>query len=364
LEGWSLKRVEELNKMKRTIKKNIGWTSFFVVWGLFCSVFALSASAQTDSEKPLKPGSLTALVTELKEVVKNNEPDEKKAARVAKLWDERRNLAGKTRSQVINLLWGDLKTVITDSGKQYQIGSIFNFYKRIPDNSPSVEKQSSKKVSSKPAAVKKLLELTVPAHPSVGMELLPGDRETEPKDSQLLIETFDETLAENKELTPPEKSFVKANYDKLEKIVNKQVSEAAKAAFPLEQWLSESLEQDYNAKFTDKELTGLITFFQSPAGKRVLKCYKLTLLSEAAVKNGGAPLLTKAEEAAGDKFAATPLGEKFITTFLIDSGTYSKAKMEEAYKNGGNKENSVYAIMDQANLNKIFNRFVKENYKK
>jgi hypothetical protein len=95
--------------------------------------------AQTDSGKPLDAKSLTALVEELKGVVSTTALDEKNAALVAEKWDRRKDLAGKTKKDVINLLFEDVKSVIKDSGIQYQLYSMFSFYKQIPDELPSAQ---------------------------------------------------------------------------------------------------------------------------------------------------------------------------------------------------------------------------------
>jgi hypothetical protein len=94
-----------------------------------------SVRAQTNSDQPLDATALTALVGELTEVVAKATPDPKEAASVSARWDKRTDLAGKTKKEVINLLYQDVKAVIKDSGTQYQIYSIFSFYKRIPDDS-------------------------------------------------------------------------------------------------------------------------------------------------------------------------------------------------------------------------------------
>lgn len=112
-------------------------------FGLLCTVFSFAAIAQTDSDKPMDAEALAALVKELKEVVSKNSPNEKESALVAQKWDKRKDLAGKTRSEVIDLLYDDVKSVIKDSGIQYQIYSIFSFYKQIPDESPSARTEKT-----------------------------------------------------------------------------------------------------------------------------------------------------------------------------------------------------------------------------
>jgi hypothetical protein len=102
---------------------------------LWCSMLGSSVRAQTNSDQPLDAQALTALVAELKEVVTKATPDPKEAASVSARWDKRTDLAGKTKKEVINLLFGDVRAVIKDSGTLYQIYSIFSLYKRIPDDS-------------------------------------------------------------------------------------------------------------------------------------------------------------------------------------------------------------------------------------
>src|SRR5215210_7328973 len=120
--------------MERTSETRISWTRLIIALVLLCSISSFSAMAQTDSGKPMDAKSLTALVEELKGVVSRTELDEKNAALVSEKWDRRKDLAGKTKRDVINLLFEDVKSVIKDSGLQYQIYSIFSFYKRIPDD--------------------------------------------------------------------------------------------------------------------------------------------------------------------------------------------------------------------------------------
>ena len=110
---------------------------------LLCSISSFSAMAQTVSDKPLDAKSLAALIEELKGVVAKSSPDEKDAALVAEKWERRKDLAGKTKRDVINLLFKDVRAVIKDSGIQYQIYSIFSFYKQMPDDALSAQTQKT-----------------------------------------------------------------------------------------------------------------------------------------------------------------------------------------------------------------------------
>jgi len=355
--------------MNRTSKTRINWTKLIIALVLLWSISSFSAMAQTDSDKPLDAKSLAALVEELKGVVSKTELDEKNAKLVGEKWDARKDLAGKTKKDVINLLFEDVKSVIKDSGIQYQIYSIFSFYKQIPNEFSSAQSQKNKGAMSKPASVKKLVDLTFLMHPYVGIEeqiaSLPGTKDikaAEEEDRKNRIEGFDDALKVNNKLTPEQKSFVKANYDRLIKITDKITEDAINKNFPTERWIKEGLQQSYTAKFSLKELTGLIDYFQGTAGQQILKYVRLSNMAELITGNGGKLDYTAADKAEHDKFTATPLGRKFITAYIDEAEAYEKRKQEAVRT--GNPNADGFAIYRPKNLNKFFNKFVAENYKK
>jgi hypothetical protein len=355
--------------MSTTFKTRFNRTKLLVALVFMCSIGSLGAIAQTSLDKPLDAKSLNALVEELKEVVAKNTPDEKDAKLVGEKWDRRKDLAGKTKNEVINLLFEDVRSVIKDSGIHYQIYSIFSFYKRIPDQSPSAQSQKPKAATSKPAAVNHLVELTFRMHPYVGIEeqlaSLPGTRDVKAEEERVRkvrLEGFDDALKVNDKLTPEQKSFVKANYDRLSKMVDNIIDDTIKTNFPTEQWIKAGLQQSYTAKFSLTELTGLSTYFQGTTGQQVLKYIRISNMAELITGNGGKLDYTEADKAEHDKFVATLSGKKFITAFINDAEAYEKRK-EEAVR-AGNRNADGFAILEPASLNKLFNKFVAENYKK
>src|SRR5215213_4570874 len=212
--------------MNRTSETRISWASLIVTLVLSCSLASFSATAQTDSGKPMDAKSLAALVEELKGVVSKSSPDKKDAVLVAEKWERRKDLAGKTKRDVINLLFKDVRAVIKDSGIQYQIYSIFSFYKQIPDDALSAQTQKTDGEMAKSASVRKLVELTFSVHPYVGIEAqiasLPGTEDIKAEEERVRkvrMEIFDDALKVNNKLTPDQKLFVKANYDRLSKSV-------------------------------------------------------------------------------------------------------------------------------------------------
>ena len=119
--------------MNRTRESRGGGTRLVGALVLLFSILGFSAIAQTVSDKPLGAKSLAALVAGLKGVVSREAHDEAGAKAVAAKWDARKDLTGKTKRAVINLLYGDVKSVIKDSGVLYQIYSDFSLYKQMPD---------------------------------------------------------------------------------------------------------------------------------------------------------------------------------------------------------------------------------------
>jgi|SRR5687768_4989965 len=81
-----------------------------------CSVFGLTVMAQTNTDKPMTAKSLAALVVELKGIISGLAPTANEAAMVSEKWDARRDLVGKTKKDVIYLLFQDVRAVIKDSG--------------------------------------------------------------------------------------------------------------------------------------------------------------------------------------------------------------------------------------------------------
>lgn len=96
--------------------------------------FAFAANAQA----VLNAQQLGNLVVGLKGALKENltpiANGQASYNAITQRWDARRDLAGKTKSQVIDLLYEDVKMVVTNSGVRYQISQVFSLYHRMPDS--------------------------------------------------------------------------------------------------------------------------------------------------------------------------------------------------------------------------------------
>ncbi len=88
--------------------------------------FASNAVPTATPERPLTEEELSGLLDELKEGLTDLVGDENAATAIAEKWDAREDLAGKTRKQVLGILFNDLRTVVTDKGVQNSVWAAWN----------------------------------------------------------------------------------------------------------------------------------------------------------------------------------------------------------------------------------------------
>jgi len=245
---------------------------------------------------------------------------------------------------------------------------------------------------SKAELVDKLVDFTNPMHILVKKEdALPispefeeSEKEFEEDEKKTRNRKYDEILKKNKKLTHKQKKFVRANYDQLEKIVDQLIDESNAKYFPFEQWIKESLQKNYPSKFTKEELTELIIQFQGAEGQKFLETIQVSDFvwshMEMMEKNAPADQAASTKEAykkfretanykkmAAEreeylKFVGTNVGRKFIIVYGEETGAYLESEEEEAKSK--HPEEGGYSIIQTENMNKIFNKFVEENYKK
>lgn len=134
--------------MNRTIKTKFNRINLIAALFL-CSICSFSAIAQ---DNPLNAQQLANLVKGLKGALQENLQivENKGGAQytaITRKWDARQDLAGKSKRQVIDLLYQDVKSVVTNSGMQYQISQVFSFYKQMPDSQFSAKTDAPAKTS-------------------------------------------------------------------------------------------------------------------------------------------------------------------------------------------------------------------------
>ena len=156
--GCELIKIEEANDMNRIIKTKIN-----LIAALFlCSIFGLNAIAQ---DNPLNAQQLANLVKGLKGALQENlQIIENKGGpqftTITQKWDSRQDLVGKPKGEVIDLLYQDVKSVVTNSEMRYQIYQVFSFYYQIPDSQFSQKNNFEDPRDGEVYGVKKIGNLT------------------------------------------------------------------------------------------------------------------------------------------------------------------------------------------------------------
>ena len=108
-----------VNKMN--IRTGISWTKLVIAIGLLCAVFGFSVTAQNNPNQTLDEESVAELVEELANELADLIEDEDQVAAITEKWESREDLEGKTRTQILGLLFADVKSVVRDAETQKNI---------------------------------------------------------------------------------------------------------------------------------------------------------------------------------------------------------------------------------------------------
>lgn len=127
-------------------------------------------------------------------------------------------------------------------------------------------------------------------------------------------------------------------------------------------WIQEGLENAFTKRFTIEEINALNAFFDSDKGEQVLNYVRQAEMEQLITGNGGKPNFTASDKAAHDRLVATALGKKFIVAYLTETKEYVALKEGEVRRNVPNADG--FAIYEPANLNKLFNQFVADKFRK
>lgn len=207
--------------------------------------------------------------------------------------------------------------------------------------------------------VKKLIELTQFAHPSVTEKMMaeksPDAEKIAAQERRDYAGFLNSSLKVNTQLTAEQKVLAQKNLAKLVDRVTFEISIIQDRNINNLKWLNESLQQNYSAKLTVAELNNLIDFFGKEAGNNVLNY----ISSSPERQKSGEPNYSREEFLAYNDFVIkTPLGGKFFKIFVTDVQTELTAKSTAGNKQAGIEKNKLY---ESTSLNQMINQFVTEN---
>lgn len=117
-------------------RSGITWTKLVIGLGLMCLMLSFGALAQTNPEKPLDEDAVSELFGELTAGLTSVIEDEAQIDAITAKWEAREELGGKTKSQILKLLFDDVKSVVKDQQTQNKIWSTWNQNEEIVDQAP------------------------------------------------------------------------------------------------------------------------------------------------------------------------------------------------------------------------------------
>lgn len=176
---------------------------------------------------------------------------------------------------------------------------------------------------------------------------------TETEITAMIVSNVDATPT----MTEQEKVAAKAKIPEL----SKKISEVSKAIiskdFLIKEWVNESFQKHYPAKFTVAELRQLNQYFQTENGKSMVENFKFFIIGGLKDKNVEPDEKTLAKMG---NFLKTRIGNKFFNILLenIFSDINSKT---DAW--GDNIIKELEKSMNKGEMKRLFEEFVSKNIK-
>jgi CspA family cold shock protein len=103
------------------IGSGINWTRLAIVSVLMCLITSFSAMAQNTSNDPLDAEAVASLIEELTDRLPDLIENEAQVTTITEKWGAHEDLAGKTKIQILKMLFADVKSVIEDKETQDNI---------------------------------------------------------------------------------------------------------------------------------------------------------------------------------------------------------------------------------------------------
>ena len=103
------------------IRAGINWSKLAAALMLMCAVLSFGVMAQDDSNEPLDEDAAAALIEELTDGLPDLIDDEAAVTKINDKWYAREDLVGKTQTQILDMLFADIKSVVRDPETQKNI---------------------------------------------------------------------------------------------------------------------------------------------------------------------------------------------------------------------------------------------------
>jgi cold-inducible RNA-binding protein len=124
------------------IKSGINLTKLVTALMLMCSMFGFNAMAQTNPNKSLNAEGVAALIEELTDGLPDLIEYEEVIDAITEKWEAREDLAGKTRAQILKLLFADVKSTVKEQETQNKIWKSWAGEEKSEDKAPAETPQN------------------------------------------------------------------------------------------------------------------------------------------------------------------------------------------------------------------------------
>ncbi len=222
---------------------------------------------------------------------------------------------------------------------------------------------------AKAELVRQLVQLTYKSHPTISTEersaTLPKDPQTTSITKESNAGIITTALESNKGLTPDQKTFVTAHIDDISKMIDEKMAAIRDKRYDFDGWIKEGLKASYTAKYTTVELKTAVAYFNGQDGKQTLNFLRLEVIERlmaAGPKAGEYKVeYTPQDRASYQNYKTTAAGKKFLKIFLDDTEAYVNERSKKAFEA---MWADTFAVLDEAEINKMIDKFVAERYKK
>lgn len=167
-------------------------------------------------------------------------------------------------------------------------------------------------------------------------------------------------IDESAELSTEKKAEIKSKVSPLVDKMAERVEVLVMQDLQMEQWIKESLKENYLKDLNISDMQSLTTFFNSPSGTAFFELVEEEARAEIEKRPSKSAEMLKDDDAVEIvKFMKTPPAERFLKAFARDSDNFLNAKINAW---GENMIKSLEKDMESGELNKLLIEFIKENF--
>jgi len=216
--------------------------------------------------------------------------------------------------------------------------------------------------SQKAKLAAELVEITIKAFPTESFQTTIDDMKTESLNGfkSQITKTLNAKIDESADVSAAKKSEIKAKVPNLVEKMTLRVEVLVTQGLDMNQWIKDTLAENYAKDLTDAELEKIITFFRSASGTEFFKLVQEEATAELEKRPSKSSSMLKEKDAAEIyKFMETPAGKKFMATFTKDADDFLNKKIN-AWGDGMLK--SLEKDIEGGELNKLLVDFIMENF--